>query len=250
MTLFISSFLLVFLAFSWVCFIFLGFASVSLVFSSVFLGFLHFSWVCFSFLGFASVFLGFLHFSWVCFIFLGFASVFLGFLHFSWVCLPWYENFSEFYFFFIQSKFCPISSSFSYLFYLRNWLWKIRFGMSQLLLNVISAVSYAGNMGTMKNSPKDIIRSRRFLYDCSLVSICLAGLCVHEFFYGFLVRLHAKTRFCFALRTWFYTWNHFYYNFSCLTSFTGKRRCTTSSNPSPKMDARFYWRPVRRGITQ
>ncbi|OQV23241.1 Inositol 1,4,5-trisphosphate receptor type 1 [Hypsibius exemplaris] len=60
-------------------------------------------------------------------------------------------------------------------------------GWLNLGLNIISSVSYAGNMGTMKNSLRDMLRTPRFFYDLSLVLTCLAGLFVHEFFYGFLL---------------------------------------------------------------
>ena len=202
MTLLFSSFLLVFLPFSW---FFLQFYWISWVF----LGFIEFRWVCFTFVVF-------LHFSWVCFILLGFiesyrvcfsfvvffilyrvCSVslcffsFIGFFLIFLVFLPWYEKFSEIFFSLFNQNFVPFLFPVCFC----ELIMENTFGNVVVTAERDIGRELRGQYGHMKTLRR-ISYGHGGFCTTALVGICLAGLCVHEFFYGFLVRLYWKTRFC------------------------------------------------------
>lgn len=48
-------------------------------------------------------------------------------------------------------------------------------------------MSFVGNRGTFTRGYRAVIMDMAFLYHVAYVLVCMLGLCVHEFFYSFLV---------------------------------------------------------------
>lgn len=49
-------------------------------------------------------------------------------------------------------------------------------------------MSFVGNQGTFTRGYKAVVMDMLFIYHMSYAIICILGLCVHEFFYSFLVK--------------------------------------------------------------
>lgn len=58
----------------------------------------------------------------------------------------------------------------------------------QLFNKLIFLVSFVGNQGTFTRGYKAVVMDMLFLFHLGYAIICVLGLCVHEFFYSFLVR--------------------------------------------------------------
>lgn len=59
----------------------------------------------------------------------------------------------------------------------------------QLCNKIVFLVSFVGNRGTFTRGYRAVIMDMAFLYHVAYVLVCMLGLCVHEFFYSFLVSL-------------------------------------------------------------
>lgn len=59
----------------------------------------------------------------------------------------------------------------------------------QLCNKIVFLVSFVGNRGTFTRGYRAVIMDMAFLYHVAYVLVCMLGLCVHEFFYSFLVSM-------------------------------------------------------------
>ncbi|KAJ7424022.1 inositol 1,4,5-trisphosphate receptor type 1 [Willisornis vidua] len=57
----------------------------------------------------------------------------------------------------------------------------------QLCNKIVFLVSFVGNRGTFTRGYRAVIMDMAFLYHVAYVLVCMLGLCVHEFFYSFLL---------------------------------------------------------------
>lgn len=57
----------------------------------------------------------------------------------------------------------------------------------QLCNKIVFLVSFVGNRGTFTRGYRAVVMDMAFLYHVAYVLVCMLGLCVHEFFYSFLV---------------------------------------------------------------
>uniref|UniRef100_A0A8B9PU69 Inositol 1,4,5-trisphosphate receptor n=1 Tax=Apteryx owenii TaxID=8824 RepID=A0A8B9PU69_APTOW len=63
----------------------------------------------------------------------------------------------------------------------------ILLGAANLCNKIVFLVSFVGNRGTFTRGYRAVIMDMAFLYHVAYVLVCMLGLCVHEFFYSFLV---------------------------------------------------------------
>ncbi|XP_015284919.1 PREDICTED: inositol 1,4,5-trisphosphate receptor type 2 [Gekko japonicus] len=63
----------------------------------------------------------------------------------------------------------------------------ILLGAANLCNKVVFLVSFVGNRGTFTRGYRAVIMDMAFLYHVVYVLVCMLGLCVHEFFYSFLL---------------------------------------------------------------
>uniref|UniRef100_A0A8C3BS86 Inositol 1,4,5-trisphosphate receptor n=1 Tax=Cairina moschata TaxID=8855 RepID=A0A8C3BS86_CAIMO len=57
----------------------------------------------------------------------------------------------------------------------------------ELCNKIVFLVSFVGNRGTFTRGYRAVIMDMAFLYHVAYVLVCMLGLCVHEFFYSFLL---------------------------------------------------------------
>uniref|UniRef100_A0A672UN40 Inositol 1,4,5-trisphosphate receptor n=1 Tax=Strigops habroptila TaxID=2489341 RepID=A0A672UN40_STRHB len=63
----------------------------------------------------------------------------------------------------------------------------ILLGAANLCNKIVFLVSFVGNRGTFTRGYRAVIMDMAFLYHVAYVLVCMLGLCVHEFFYSFLL---------------------------------------------------------------
>uniref|UniRef100_A0A803SWF9 Inositol 1,4,5-trisphosphate receptor n=1 Tax=Anolis carolinensis TaxID=28377 RepID=A0A803SWF9_ANOCA len=63
----------------------------------------------------------------------------------------------------------------------------ILLGAANLCNKIVFLVSFVGNRGTFTRGYRAVIMDMAFLYHVVYVLVCMLGLCVHEFFYSFLL---------------------------------------------------------------
>ncbi|XP_060113469.1 inositol 1,4,5-trisphosphate receptor type 2 [Heteronotia binoei] len=63
----------------------------------------------------------------------------------------------------------------------------ILLGAANLCNKVVFLVSFVGNRGTFTRGYRAVIMDMAFLYHVAYMLVCMLGLCVHEFFYSFLL---------------------------------------------------------------
>uniref|UniRef100_A0A8C3PCC7 Inositol 1,4,5-trisphosphate receptor n=1 Tax=Chrysemys picta bellii TaxID=8478 RepID=A0A8C3PCC7_CHRPI len=63
----------------------------------------------------------------------------------------------------------------------------ILLGAANLCNKIVFLVSFVGNRGTFTRGYRAVVMDMAFLYHVAYVLVCMLGLCVHEFFYSFLL---------------------------------------------------------------